>query len=377
MGERTLFVVKTRHLVALALFLLLLSIYTLGNRTISQNNGQTVGQNCPKYSQNGQKHSKGSVLSTNTESTNNNNNNKNSLGFDFGPCDQFLVRKFPSYKESLVDQKNLGGLKGEEGGDWSPCTHVTKYGLNFPTFLARFLAFKMKPKRALEFGCGLGTTADFVSRFTPGGASVVCVEPTPMFSEIFDRRSFPWRPAQLAVNVFDDGAQQCTAHLPTMEYDLVYSFEVAEHIPLDKHQELSEFLVSVTTKFLFFSAGRENQEGHGHIGGRKKESWKEMFENQGLVHLPQLEKLARYCAHPERSYDIFTNLLVFRVPELEFDDIEYPSRPDVLGEKDLYPLRFGDKSVKSAYKEGLTSSLWPELDYLIKKQRAEQLMCKD
>jgi SAM-dependent methyltransferase len=127
------------------------------------------------------------------------------------------------------------GRRGQKGGHWSACTHLgmfKMFGLNTAPLLMRFLA-SLQPQEALEIGCGLGTTADYLARFSSGGSQVSCVEPEPMLAEVFAQRAFPMRAAQLSVDLFaqeDTRPEACFNALLTRRFPLVYSFEVAEHI---------------------------------------------------------------------------------------------------------------------------------------------------
>lgn len=142
-------------------------------------------------------------------------------------CEAFELSKFRSGHGYHEEEGKLHGIRG---GQWSPLTHIRCYGLNTAPMFMRFLAFAIQPRSALEIGCGLGTTADFVARFTPGGSMVTCLEPEPMLEEVFGRRSLPWRPTQLAVNLVAPEAQACQSAMLSRSFDLVYSLEVAEHI---------------------------------------------------------------------------------------------------------------------------------------------------
>ena len=264
----------------------------------------------------------------------------------------------------------MDSLQGHAGEDWSPCTHMKKYGLNFPTFFARVLAFHIKPSSSLEFGCGLGTMSDFVARFTPGGrTTATCIEPTPMLREIFRNRQWPQRPEQLAVNIFDKDAQQCKIHLTDKKFDLVMSFEVLEHIEFEHHPSVLRFLAESTRKYLFFSAAREGQGGHGHISLRSKDNYASEFEQLGLVRMPNLEYFARYAARQERSYDIFSNLVVMRNPRFEVEDPQFKDIDTwMAGLEDFYPYRYprGDDAKKNAatkFIKGTWAALWPELAF--------------
>jgi hypothetical protein len=51
--------------------------------------------------------------------------------------------------------------------------------------------------------------------------------------EVFQLRHLPYRARQLAVKAFDEDAQPCINELKQRQFDLVLSFEVAEHIPIE------------------------------------------------------------------------------------------------------------------------------------------------
>ena len=84
------------------------------------------------------------------------------------PCAPFELQTQSSYDSPHASlSAGLGqASEGSKGGAWSACTHLTRYGLNTAPFFMRFLALQLQPQSALELGCGLGTTADFLARFT-------------------------------------------------------------------------------------------------------------------------------------------------------------------------------------------------------------------
>ena len=177
-------------------------------------------------------------------------------------CHEHVVHKFPTLT-SLLSRGKDSSL-GSDGGHWSACTHIQIYGTNFAAFFARHLAYGIQPKTVLEFGCGLGTTSDFLARFVPGGSKVVCVEPEAMLGEVFaGSKWFPQRPIQLAMLSFAPEAKSCSDKLfsTEMQFELVLSLEVAEHVPPEHTAELIERLARATSKYLVFSAARPGQGG--------------------------------------------------------------------------------------------------------------------
>ena len=337
-------------------------------------------------------------------------------------CREFQVQEFPTLTSLIENGKDSS--MGEEGGEWSACTHIKLYGMNFASFFARHLAYGLKPKSTLEFGCGLGTTSDFLARFVPGGSKVVCVEPEAMLGEVFGEGSsqaFPHRPLQLSMLSFAPEAKQCSDALytPEMDFELVLSLEVAEHVPPEFTDELIQRLATATSKYLVFSAARPGQGGTGHIDEsmHDREWWIERFTNADrgpgagkLKLLPQLSRSMRVLTGWDRAYDFGTNLIAFGAPGVE-DILEVPQiaydcsfNPPIFTGKQLrgdpkdqeyakqnnLPL---DLSIEKPcerppaedlvnyhekrrqWLEGHAQALWPELDLLIRRVRSGELQC--
>jgi SAM-dependent methyltransferase len=276
----------------------------------------------------------------------------------------------------------------------------------------------------LEFGCGLGTTSDFLARFVPGGSNVVCVEPEPMIGEVFGEGSdvskqFPFRPVQLSMLSFSPEAKTCSDKLfdPEMGFELVLSLEVAEHVPAEFTAELIQRLARATSKYLVFSAARPSQGGTGHIDEsmHKRKFWIDQFTNahrgeQGKLHyLPQLSLAMRHVtAWPERAYDFGTNLIALGAPGVE----DMPDIPQIAhdcffknrgkGPTDIIRgdaaeqeyikehnltailevarpcpgVRTEDEKKQRQYwVEGQSQALWPELDLLIRRVKSGELTC--
>jgi SAM-dependent methyltransferase len=357
-------------------------------------------------------------------------NDSNKLG-DLSPseqfipreCRDFLVKEFPTLT-SLLEQGKDSSMGGK-GGEWSACTHVKLYGMNFASFFARHLAYGLKPKSVLEFGCGLGTTSDFLARFVPGGSKVVCVEPEAMIGEVFGEGSsqaFPIRPLQLSMLSFAPEARRCSDAIynPQMQFELVLSLEVAEHVPPEFTDELIRRLATATTKYLVFAAARPGQGGTGHIDEsmHDREWWIERFQNAdrgpgaGKLHLlPQLSRGLRYVtAFSERAYDLGTNLIAFGAPGVEdIEEIPQIAHDCSLNGRITPKTISGDSADKNFAKkynlttsfelerpcdgkqtneegskytekrahwvEGHAQALWPELDLLIRRVKKGELKC--
>mmetsp|Transcript_17284 Transcript_17284/g.53971 ORF Transcript_17284/g.53971 Transcript_17284/m.53971 type:complete len:544 (-) Transcript_17284:39-1670(-) len=301
-------------------------------------------------------------------------------------CQRFVPRSFSSIDELTVAGK--GEQHGMQGGKWTACTHLKKYGMNFAAFHARHIAYGLRPRTVLEFGCGLGTTSDFLARHIPGGAHVVCVEPEVMLGEVFAHpaRAAPARPVQIAMNSFEPAAAPCVDALyRRRKYELVITLEVAEHLAPSQLEPLADLLAAATGKYLVFSAARPKQKGTGHVEGSMKPCawWRARFEERGLVYLHGITERLRFSAKPEREYDIGTNWnqIVMGTPGT-------PDRSDLppeIADCDIYPhkwcphdgpqARTAAERRRSEWLNGQAMALWPELHVIWRKIKLNKLRC--
>ena len=194
--------------------------------------------------------------------------------------------------------------RGGRGGAWGQCIHLRNYGLNVDFGLAAELA-SLRPRSSLEFGCGLGLYTGFLHQVA-GTRRALGIEPNAMPFAGF--RGAQQLRADLVVNV-SAAAGACESQLGS--FDLVFSIEVAEHLPPALHGKMAALLARHTHGFLVFSAGRPGQPGVGHIGNRPQAEWEREFTSRGLVPLPRtrhrLSGVARNTEHRQ-------NLLAFAGP---------------------------------------------------------------
>jgi hypothetical protein len=206
---------------------------------------------------------------------------------------------------------------GDEGGSWSACTHAVDYGLNFDFALAEGLTALAKhaaktrgvpQTNAFELGSGLGLYADWISS---AGHRVLAVEPEPMHTPTYTHTKDRMWPRQLATDLFDGPGTECAAALPG--FDLVYSIEVLEHIPLDRHPTVISMLTNITKGFLVFSAAHPGQGGTGHISERPRAEWIKQWKAQGFKYLvkttAQFRRTTKKHSGPHSD-----NLMVFAAP---------------------------------------------------------------
>ena len=136
-------------------------------------------------------------------------------------------------KVGVKDKEAIAHLEGEHGGEWDWCVHVGFHGLLFDWGFSRFVAFHLKPRSTLDFGCGIGLHVDYLTRYEEANMThAVGIEPNPMSAAgIFGRKHPRARipPIGLAMNV----AEQPDDILDAVgTFDVVYTLEVRSRSPL-------------------------------------------------------------------------------------------------------------------------------------------------
>ena len=208
-------------------------------------------------------------------------------------------------------------LEGALGGAWSEETHLTLHAKNFNYGLAKYIVDKIKPVDFLEFGSGLGLLAAFLNQHLNLKDSY-CIEPNQIKGE------YGGKVHLLPLNIFTNKHPDAI----NKKFDLVMSVEVAEHIERDKHDELFDFLVAHTSKWIVFSGARIGQGGHGHIAEREEQDWKCEFLKRGMEFQKIMSREIREACD-KKNINHRQNLMVFKRPDeyLELDKIEKKSKP--------------------------------------------------
>ncbi len=217
------------------------------------------------------------------------------------------------------------GKIGEDGGAWTAMTHLKQYGFNADWGLMEVLedacrqaentrnppesqwyqknypsdpyhplnGMWVAPKtvdcRVMEIGCGVGVYVDALKKeVKKKNRKVFGIEPNPMGGTFERGRRGP---EQLAINFLNnDNTFKFGRNLREekigegVAFDLIYSIEVFEHIPPERHQDAACFvagLASPGTK-LIFGAAHPGQEGVGHIGNRSGKEWIEIMSKAGF-----------------------------------------------------------------------------------------------
>lgn len=100
------------------------------------------------------------------------------------------------------------------------------------------------------------------------------------------------------------------------EFDLVMSFEVAEHIEPEFEHVYLENVTRHVGGTLLFSAAAPGQGGHSHVNEQPQAYWAKRFTDAGLCLAHELRARLRAEWGKERASPWYVeNLLVFRKPE--------------------------------------------------------------
>jgi len=223
----------------------------------------------------------------------------------------------PTIRSMVQENEKELHRVGEEGGAWTAETHLRQYGFNVDAGLLDIIEESCreienqrqtdgsmwsqhpgifglwKPPtivdcRALELGPGVGVYVDSLKKDSAKrNRQVYGIEPNSM-GGTFERRNGP---KQLAIDIleapdsYELAKTICKDHLKGNSFDLVYSIEVCEHMPLDRHEDAAKFLAGLSRKGtkLIFGAAHLRQSGTGHIGNRRREEWDAILAKVGFV----------------------------------------------------------------------------------------------
>jgi hypothetical protein len=210
---------------------------------------------------------------------------------------------------------------GSEGGAWTAQTHLSVYGFNADWGLMEVLedacreienahnahdsqwhqymngdshplngwwvAPKVVDAKVIEIGCGVGVYVDALKKdYARLHRRVFGLEPNPM-GGTFERASGPRQIAEDLLSHDDPLAFAKSIRERKLKgdyFDLIYSIEVFEHLPKDRHEHAAKFLAGLARKGtkLVFGAASPGQVGTGHIGNRKIVEWETILRGVGF-----------------------------------------------------------------------------------------------
>lgn len=258
-------------------------------------------------------------------------------------------------------------VEGDKGGEWSSCTHLAVYGLNFDVRLGKGLAALMdevKGKTAMEFGAGLGLYSSFLAKTVPNVTDAVALEPMPMKLPTNDIDAPSLR--QVAINVLDAPLSKLSALHLDKKFDLVFSIEVMEHVPRNLHDKAFDFLASKVGNIMVFGAARPKQGGTGHIACRPREEFKTELSKRGLRFLPRVTAALSEAAYPP-NHD--TNTMVFTSD---------PNHPDVPPATLVALKRPSDFQGQKCHDERaiFEAKMWPDSARFAAQVRSDPEACR-
>lgn len=161
----------------------------------------------------------------------------------------------------------------------------------FPEKILALLMQELRPKSVLDLGCGTGRSLDY---FLEHGVDAVGIEGS-----------------KLAISHAKNAHRILRWNLRKelelgRQFDLVFSYEVLEHIHPDYVDNLVRSLVN-HSDLLVFTAARVGQGGEGHLNEQPSEYWIAQFKKHD--YLPDEHMTAEIRATGESFAD---NALVFR-----------------------------------------------------------------
>lgn len=132
------------------------------------------------------------------------------------------------------------------------------------------IARDLAPRRVLDVGCGTGA---LLAALQARGCEVLGLERAVAALAVCSRRGVPARAFDLERDRLPDGER----------FDLVLSFEVAEHLPASGADRFVELLSSASNSRVAMSAARPGQGGLDHQNEQEPRYWSDKFAAQGFV----------------------------------------------------------------------------------------------
>jgi SAM-dependent methyltransferase len=154
--------------------------------------------------------------------------------------------------------------------------------------LVPFIKKKLNPQSVVDFGCGRG--AWLKVWIETGVTDVIGVDGDYVVKNELhiDAKKFQVQHLERPIDL-------------GRKFDLVTSFEVAEHLSADKSQSFVKTLTHHSNAILF-SAATVGQGGENHINERSLESWRDMFAAQGFYPYDFLRPVFEKCSSVKPWY---------------------------------------------------------------------------
>lgn len=208
----------------------------------------------------------------------------------------------PKKCEKMVD----GHCEDENGGAWSyknddgACSHKEESAPRDWGAAATFPTLFPSVASVMDFGGGLGPY--LIAFRNKGVKELVVMEP----------RSFGKCLFRGLKQDTSDVINTDLKRLPKQKFDLVMTIEVVEHIPVEFHPHIIDFLTQATKKYILFSAAHPKQKGQGHVGPSMKT--RDQWVNDFISRQPDFEVDTEITKelHAAAGYVLKANGVVFR-----------------------------------------------------------------
>lgn len=163
--------------------------------------------------------------------------------------------------------------------------------------IAKSLEKEFEPNSVIDFGCAIGIHLEY---FYKNNVSVTGVEGN---TRAIQNSVIPKDKIQL-----HDLRKR---YKTNKEYDLVLSFEVAEHIP----QKYADTFVKTLTPAgdtIVITAAPPGQGGTHHVNEQPREYWYEKFKAEGMVYDKKTTESLRKDIEVEKTIEIPENIMVYQ-----------------------------------------------------------------
>ena len=166
--------------------------------------------------------------------------------------------------------------------------------------IANSLISEFKPVAVVDVGCGTGA---LLMRFFEKGCRIRGYEYAEAAITLCRKRGIDVVKFDLEKNVIRE----------SLEFDIVISLEVAEHLPMKIAEKYVSILCKLS-KIVIFTAAPPGQGGTDHVNEQPPSYWIEKFQAFGFTHLVELS--SRMSEEWKSSGNVkwyyYENLMIFR-----------------------------------------------------------------